>query len=62
MHVNAWLAAGRTASEAPRGRDQRSDAAVQAHGGNGMSAEYGVGPLIAAVRTLTRRTPVIIRA
>jgi hypothetical protein len=27
------------------------DAAVQAHGGNGMSVEYGVGPLIAAVRT-----------
>jgi hypothetical protein len=27
------------------------DASVQAHGGNGMSAEYGVGPLIAAVRT-----------
>jgi hypothetical protein len=27
------------------------DAAVQAHGGNGMSVEYGVGPLVAAVRT-----------
>jgi alkylation response protein AidB-like acyl-CoA dehydrogenase len=27
------------------------DAAVQAHGGNGMSAEYGVGTLVAAVRT-----------
>ncbi len=28
------------------------DAAVQTHGGNGMSAEYGVGTLIAAVRTM----------
>jgi alkylation response protein AidB-like acyl-CoA dehydrogenase len=27
------------------------DAAVQAHGGNGMSVEYGVGTLIGAVRT-----------
>ncbi|WP_281689806.1 acyl-CoA dehydrogenase family protein [Pseudonocardia thermophila] len=27
------------------------DAAVQAHGGNGMSVEYGVGPLIGAVRS-----------
>jgi hypothetical protein len=27
------------------------DASVQAHGGNGMSAEYGIGPLIGAVRT-----------
>jgi alkylation response protein AidB-like acyl-CoA dehydrogenase len=27
------------------------DAAVQAHGGNGMSVEYGVGNLIGAVRT-----------
>ena len=27
------------------------DAAVQAHGGNGMSMEYGVGSLIAAVRS-----------
>lgn len=27
------------------------DAAVQAHGGNGMSMEYGVGTLIGAVRT-----------
>ena len=27
------------------------DAAVQAHGGNGMSVEYGVGTLIGAVRS-----------
>jgi alkylation response protein AidB-like acyl-CoA dehydrogenase len=27
------------------------DAAVQAHGGNGMSVEYGIGTLIGAVRT-----------
>ena len=28
------------------------DASVQAHGGNGMSAEYGIGPLIGAARTM----------
>jgi alkylation response protein AidB-like acyl-CoA dehydrogenase len=33
------------------------DASVQAHGGNGMSAEYGIGPLIGSVRT-TRIAPV----
>jgi len=33
------------------------DAAVQAHGGNGMSVEYGVGTLIGAVRA-TRIAPV----
>jgi alkylation response protein AidB-like acyl-CoA dehydrogenase len=33
------------------------DASVQAHGGNGMSTEYGIGPLIGSVRT-TRIAPV----
>ncbi|MDT7667504.1 MAG: hypothetical protein QOC74_287, partial [Pseudonocardiales bacterium] len=33
------------------------DASVQVHGGNGMSAEYGIGTMIAAVRT-TRIAPV----
>ncbi|HEY4005300.1 MAG TPA: acyl-CoA dehydrogenase family protein [Pseudonocardia sp.] len=33
------------------------DASVQVHGGNGMSAEYGIGTLIGAVRT-TRIAPV----
>jgi len=33
------------------------DASVQAHGGNGMSVEYGIGPLIGSVRT-TRIAPV----
>jgi hypothetical protein len=33
------------------------DAAVQTHGGNGMSAEYGIGTLLGAVRT-TRIAPV----
>jgi hypothetical protein len=28
------------------------DASVQAHGGNGMSVEYGIGPLIASSRTM----------
>jgi alkylation response protein AidB-like acyl-CoA dehydrogenase len=27
------------------------DAAIQTHGGNGMSVEYGIGPLLGAVRT-----------
>ena len=34
-----------------------ADRAVQAHGGNGMSTEYGIGPLIGSVRT-TRIAPV----
>jgi len=33
------------------------DASVQAHGGNGMSAEYGIGPLVSAVR-VARIAPV----
>jgi alkylation response protein AidB-like acyl-CoA dehydrogenase len=33
------------------------DASVQAHGGNGMSTDYGIGPLIGSVRT-TRIAPV----
>lgn len=56
-HAGAGEAANIAKYAAAEAAIKAVDASVQAHGGNGMSMEYGVGPLIGAVRT-TRIAPV----
>ncbi|HVL85558.1 MAG TPA: acyl-CoA dehydrogenase family protein [Pseudonocardia sp.] len=50
-HAGAGEAANIAKYAAAEAAINAVDAAVQAHGGNGMSVEYGVGTLIGAVRT-----------
>jgi alkylation response protein AidB-like acyl-CoA dehydrogenase len=50
-HTGAGEAANIAKYAAAEAAINAVDAAVQAHGGNGMSVEYGVGTLIGAVRT-----------
>lgn len=50
-HAGAGEAANVAKYAAAEAAINAVDAAVQAHGGNGMSVEYGVGTLIGAVRT-----------
>jgi alkylation response protein AidB-like acyl-CoA dehydrogenase len=49
-HPGAGEAANMAKYAAAEAAINAVDASVQAHGGNGMSAEYGIGPLIASVR------------
>ncbi|MEJ3657113.1 acyl-CoA dehydrogenase family protein [Actinomycetes bacterium KLBMP 9759] len=50
-HVAAGEAANIAKYAAAEAAINAVDAAVQAHGGNGMAVEYGVGTLVGAVRT-----------
>ncbi|HXV91916.1 MAG TPA: acyl-CoA dehydrogenase family protein [Pseudonocardia sp.] len=50
-HAGAGEAANIAKYAAAEAAINAVDAAVQAHGGNGMSVEYGVGTLLGAVRT-----------
>jgi alkylation response protein AidB-like acyl-CoA dehydrogenase len=50
-HAAAGEAANMAKYAAAEAANNAVDASVQAHGGNGMSVEYGVGTLIGAVRT-----------